>query len=364
MSSDPQSAIAEHMTTALSTLPAMFDEMRDAPPIVRPSRFWEYLNELNLQQLSAEGFEEFKRTVNRNYFQFQLSAAQSQYLAVARAWVRPRPRFAVLGATLGDPPVPAPELPRRLRQAMGQKAYAVYLALLWEYVRGRDRFGLLGRLDEPLLGRPVYIDYRGHRVSEDLCNSVLEFTAVIEALPAQPAVASAIELGAGYGRLAWVFLAAMPELRYTVVDIPPALAIAERYLSTLFANRRVFGFRRFTSYADIADEFEAAQIAFLTPNQLELLPPQGANLFLNVSSLHEMRPDQIEHYFGVITTHCSGYFYTKQWERSVNEPDAVVISHDDYPVPAAWEVVFDRRHPVQVQFFEAFYRLRVAARDV
>ncbi len=340
----------------LAKLPTMLDEIREAPPIVRPSRYWEYLNELNLGQLAEDGFDEFKRTINTNYFQFQIVALRSpQYRAVTRAWLR-HPRVAVFGARLAERLVDSSGPIARM-----DKTYAFYLALLWEYVHRRDRRRLLLQLEEPLLGHPVYIDYRGRRVSEDLCNSVLEFTAITEAIPADEPIGSVIELGAGYGRLAWVFLTVLHDVRYLVVDIPPALAIAEQYLSTLFADRRVFGFRHFDSYADVADELQAAQLVFLTPNQLDLLPPQQVDLFVNVSSLHEMRPDQIEHYFDAIGTHCAGRFYTKQWQRSINEFDDLVVSHDDYPVPPGWQVVFDRTHPVQVEFFEALYKLNEAS---
>ncbi len=346
--------------TGLAKLPTMLDEISEAPAIVRPSRYWEYLNELNLGQLADDGFDEFKRTINTNYFQFQIVAPRSpQYRAVTRAWLR-HPRAAVFGARLAEQLVD-PSGPVGRMGAVRNKTYALYLALLWEYVHGRDRRQLLQQLEEPLLGHPFYIDYRGRRVSEDLCNSVLEFTAITEALPADEPVGSVIELGAGYGRLAWVFLTVFRDVRYVVVDIPPALAIAEQYLSSLFADRSVFGFRHFDSFADVADELHSAQIVFLTPNQLDLLPPQRADLFVNVSSLHEMRPDQIEHYFAAIETHCAGHFYTKQWQRSVNEFDDLIVSHDDYPVPAGWHVVFDRTHPVQVEFFEALYRLSEAS---
>jgi len=345
------------MESGLAKLPSMLDELRQAPPVVQPSRFWEHLTELNLRQLEDDGFDEFKRTINRNYFQFQVVGARSpQYRAVLRAWLA-HPRPGVFAARLAEPLEFPTEHLSRSGRALANKTYAVYLALLWEYVHGRDRRNVLAQLQEPLLGHPVYIDYRGRRVSEDLCNSVLEFTAMTESLPAGESIGSVIELGAGYGRIAWVFLSAMPEVRYVVVDIPPALAVAERYLSSLFADRRVFGFRHFDGFAEVADEFDAAQIAFLTPNQLDLLPPQGADLFVNVSSLHEMRPDQIEHYFSAIQTHCAGRFYTKQWQRSINEHDGLVVSHDDYPVPPGWQVVFDRQHPVQVDFFEALYEL-------
>jgi len=164
-------------------------------------------------------------------------------------------------------------------------------------------------------------------------------------------------LGGGYGRLAWVVLSALPDVRYVAVDIPPALAIAQRYLSELLPERKIFEFRHFDSYEEVSEEMEAADVVFLTPNQLDLIPPQGVDLFINVSSLHEMRPEQIAHYLGEIDRHCAGRFYSKQWQRSVNEHDGLVISHDDYPIPAGWRTVYDRPHPVQVKFFEALYEV-------
>ncbi len=343
--------------TGIAKLQAMLEEIRQAPEIVQPSRFWEYLTELNLRQLADDGFAEFKRTINRNYFQFQLADPRSrQYRAVARAWLR-QPRAAVFGARLAE----RLTFPGGIGRIVGNRTTALYMALLWEYVHRRDRRGVLEQLEEPLLGHPVYIDYRGRRVSEDLCNSVLELTAITDAVPADEPIRSVIELGAGYGRVAWAFLSVLPGVRYVLVDIPPALAIAEQYLSMLFADRPLFGFRHFDNYADVAEELQAAQIVFLTPNQLDLLPPQQADLFVNISSLHEMRPEQIKHYFAAIETHCTGHFYTKQWQRSVNEHDGMVVSHDDYPLPTGWQVVFDRQHPVQVEFFEALYRLGPAS---
>jgi len=349
--------VSEQPTGGLAKLPAMLAEMEAAPAIVRPSQFWEHYTALNLEQLERKGFDEFKRTINRNYFQFQLTDPRApQYRALIAAWLR-RPTPAVLRAKLDAPLALEPEVVGRLGEGFANKAYAVYLALLWEYVKRRDRAGLLERLDEPLVGHPVHITYRGHRVSEDLCNSTLELTAILEGLSAGERPRTVVELGSGYGRLAWLVLTVLPDARYMLVDIPPALAVAEEYLTTLFSDRRTFGFRHFDAYDEVAGELDVAQLAFLTPNQLDLLPPQEADLFVNVSSLHEMRPEQIEHYFSAISTHCAGHSYSKQWTRSVNEPDGVIITHDDYPVPDRWDVIFDRTHPVQVEFFEALYRV-------
>ena len=58
-----------------------------------------------------------------------------------------------------------------------------------------------------------------------------------------------------------------------------------------------------------------AAIIFLTPNQLELLPDKSIDLFVNISSFHEMRMDQIKYYFGEIDRLTRRYFYFKQWKK-------------------------------------------------
>lgn len=74
-----------------------------------------------------------------------------------------------------------------------------------------------------------------------------------------------------------------------------------------------------------------------------------------------MRPAQIAYYLGQIDVHCGGHFYTKQSIESKNPYDGVIIRREDYPIPATWSAVFDRRHPVQTQFFEALYRVGAAS---
>ena len=46
----------------------MFKEFPKFKEEILPSRYWEELNSKNLEQLADSGFENFKRTVARNYF--------------------------------------------------------------------------------------------------------------------------------------------------------------------------------------------------------------------------------------------------------------------------------------------------------
>jgi putative sugar O-methyltransferase len=347
--------------SALTDIRAMWAEMQQSAPIVQPSNYWQTLNDHNVRQLDDEGFSRFKRTVNQNYFSWTPhTLLDDQLRAMALSWLR-RPHAAVVGARLGD--VSTLEAgthrvnPFRTRRA--RRIHALFLALLWEYVRRRDARGILTCLEEPELGDPVVVRYRGRRISQDLCNSVHELYSATAALPdGRPCPGGVLELGGGYGRVAWVFLETFPQARYILCDIPPALAIAQQYITTLFPDRGTFRFRHFDSCDEVADELAAAQIAFLTPNQLELLAPLGVSLFVNISSLHEMRPDQIAHYLGQVDRHTDGFFYTKQWERWHNTEDDIVIGRADYPIPASWRTLYEHRHPIQRAFFHGLYATR------
>lgn len=353
----PTTPIPDGPVPGTGNLQAMFDELEAAPEIYRPTEFWRQFAELHLQQLNEDGFDRFKQTINRNYFQFQLTnPLHTQARLMWSKWLR-KPSVAPLRVKY-TPGCQLPLAEVKLGRRARRWTYARYLALLSDHVRTLDRELLLDKLDEPMTGHPVCVDYRGRRTSEDLCNSVLEYTAMRDALPAGSLEnATVIELGSGYGRLGWVFLSVLPSVRYVFVDIPPALAVAEEYLATCFPDRKIFGFRHFENADEVAAELEQAQIVFLTPNQLDLLPELKADLFINVSSLHEMVQEQIDHYFDVIADHTKGHFYSKQWIRSINAADDVVIERDRYPVRKEWNTVFDRTHPVQQAFFEALYDL-------
>jgi len=352
---------ATDTASALEGIGEMWAEMERAPTIVQPSHYWRTLNDHNLRQLDDEGFARFKRTVNQNYFSWTPhTLLDRQLLAMLVGWLR-HPEPAVATARLGDVTTleAGTERSNPFANARARHIHGLFLALLWEYVRRRDVRDILTRLEEPLLGDPVVAAYRGRRISQDLCNSVHELYAATAALPGgKPGPGGVLELGGGYGRVAWAFLEEFPQARYILCDIPPALAIAQQYLTTVFAERRAFRFRHFDDAAEVADELAASQIAFLTPNQLGLLEPLGVSLFLNISSLHEMRPEQIAHYLSQVDRHTDGCFYTKQWETWHNTEDDIVIGRADYPIPAGWRTIYERRHPIQRTFFHALYDTR------
>lgn len=333
--------------------------LQDVPEIYQPSPFWLDLAATGMKQLEATGFENFKRTVNTRYFNWRLlGITRHQLLAVGAQWLA-HPGTAVLGARFPAPRAAIAD-PAASFNPLAAWIYKTYVAMYADVLARQDTRGLLRTIEEPALGNPFLVQHKGMNVSQDLCNSVHELYSLLgpEGLPGQaPEPAAFAEVGAGYGRLAYVVLKAVPSASYCIIDIPPALYVAQRYLTTLFPELPAFRFRPFRTYAEVAAEFESSQLRFLAPHQLELLPARSFDYFINISSFHEMTVAQVLNYFALVDRTCRGRLYTKQWRVSRTQVNGCTLREHDYPVPATWRTVFHRRHPIQRMFFDALYEV-------
>jgi len=334
------------------TLDEMFSELEKASSIYQPSKFWQDLNKIHIEQLSSKGLDNFKRSVNLRYFNWNT-------LGIIRHQLRPT--FAELFRGNFHPLFRSKFINRK-NKVRGLKnfnffsaaIYKIYVAFLFDYVRRGDKLGVLDKIEEPTIGNPFIIKYKERLISQDLCNSVLEFYSIVESGDSLPSRIA--EIGAGYGRLAYIFLKTLPESSYCVIDIPPALYIAQEYLSKIFPKDKIFFFRPFKSFEEIKNEFESARIRFLMPHQIEYLPERSFDAVASISSLHEMDREQIKNYIYQVERLIPKYFYTKQWRKS-RVKDNNFIKEDEYPIPENWRVVYQRRHPIQRMFFEALYRI-------
>lgn len=329
---------------------AMFKCLATGPSVYLPSAFWTKFNQKDIALLNAEGFKNFKRTIALNYFTWMVRPWSTQFRFLM---LRTRPADwpgIVNGAWRQDKNLPF--------DRFTQTAFAIFSKMLWRYAERRDYAHLLAETEEPAFGNPFSLYLNGRLISQDLANSCLEYYAIRDGFtfPAdrRPTI---LELGAGYGRTAYFILTAQPACRYFIVDIPPALFVAQRYLSAVFKDRKVFKFRPFRSFDEVKEELRQADLAFLLPHQAEMLPYGLFDLCINISSLHEMKREQIQAYFQMIDRLTSGYFYTKQWKVSLNLFDKLTITETEYPVPRRWRAVYHRTPVVHRKFFEAMYKI-------
>lgn len=336
-------------------LDAMLKDLRVAPRIYHPSKFWIHLNEEHTKILSNLGFKNFKRSVNLRYFNWGILGIIAHGMS---------PLIDCLLKNNYSPFISGKfenynsleSLSVRHFNKLTAYLYKTYVCALFDYVSLSDKYGVLDKLSEPTFGNPFIIKYKGQIISQDLCNSAHEFNCITNSADAGR-IRNVVELGAGYGRTAYVFLKTLPQINYTIIDIPPALCIAQGYLSKVFSKEKFFYYRRFKSFSQVKKDFETARIKFLMTDQIELLPKKYFDLSINISSLHEMRRNQIKNYLVQIDKVCKGFFYTKQWYRSFTA-DNSHIKQQEYPIPNNWKLVYSRYpHPIQRWFFDALYKI-------
>ena len=312
------------------------------------SSAWGILNRKNLDQLLTDGYNNFKRTIALNYFTFPVQAGDPQIIALeAKLDSNSVETCWRLAQNLPDDPT---------LRITDQLHYRYFVFLLWMYARQIDRFNVLSRLSEPREGNPIIFPFEGHQASQDLANSLIEYYSMREGLSFD-SINKVLEIGGGYGRDAQVVLEAHPHIQYTLIDIPPALYVAQRYLSSVFRDRSIFHVRDFRTYHDVRSEIEGASIVFLLPHQLAKMPDGYFDLTVNISSFGEMSRQQIDDYFAEIARTTSGWLYVKQWKESKNPFDGLVITEADYPWREHWKKLYSRTCAVQSQFFEALYEI-------
>ena len=130
--------------------------------------------------------------------------------------------------------------------------------------------------------------------------------------------------------------------------------MAQWYLSKALPDAKIWAYREFDDFADVAEEFEAADLIFLLPHQIEMIPDDYIDFFANISSLHEMQRDQIAHYVDQIgrCVRPGGHFYLKAWKVSRATIPGGPLTFEDYGLDG-WTEVYQRTARIHTEFFEA-----------
>src|SRR5258705_10071384 len=111
----------------MTRIEEMISAMANARPEVLPSRFWQDLNQKNLDQLHRQGYENFKQTVATNYFTWLTNLRYDWQLRYFLRTLSPfRSAAALWRAFLG------PRHP--YFSALQSLSYNVLTSLFWSYV--------------------------------------------------------------------------------------------------------------------------------------------------------------------------------------------------------------------------------------
>lgn len=297
--------------------------------------YWARLGAKHVALIATHGIEHFKRTINFEYAQWAVGTWRHDFIRslVADLARRGRPPLGLLARydardvehVVWEANGPA-ELPRL-------RAFAAYVGLLWQLARTRDRLGCL-ELEEPRVGNPLPVWYFGRLISVDLAMCAHDLNTIAGIIDLAR-VRRVMEIGAGYGRMAQVLTRLRPEVEYTIVDIPPAIAVSKFYLSR------------------VAPE---AKVRFLLPQELKTLAAGSFDLAVNISSFDEMPAAFSVPYLHEIDRAVEGLLYLNGWPYSSSRGEGR-LGLEELPYPARWRRVLSRRHPATPVFVEKAFRL-------
>lgn len=227
----------------------------------------------------------------------------------------------------------------------------------WKAIEERDTLGLLQRLEEPEVGRGDTVNVHGRRVTMDLLQSIDEFYRIKDAMGFDvndPIVFC--EIGAGYGRVPYVALRAMPNARYFIFDLPESLLLSQYYLTTLFPSSSALLYPESSERG--RDAWKTARLAFGLPDQIRELEPKSVDVVLNIYSFMEMSTEQVKAYFDAIERLDPQGLYIKQHKHEVNLLEQSLLTNELYPVRPSWKPVYEGTSVLYEDVFEAVYRIR------
>jgi SAM-dependent methyltransferase len=195
------------------------------------------------------------------------------------------------------------------------RAYAFWCGLIWQYAALYDKLDCL-RLPEPSFGTPMPVWLHGRLISQDLALAALNINVIARSVPLDN-VRNVLEIGAGYGKLAYVFTSLFPNVEFTIADISPALAVSKSYLAAVVKGKK---------------------LRFVLPHELDAMLDDTFDLVINVSSLDEMPPSVQDRYLERIDRLCRGHLYLAGYSRHLGDRIGLSELHYD----PRWIALYDK----------------------
>ncbi len=219
----------------------------------------------------------------------------------------------------------------------------MFKSAMWQYynhVKNKDKLNLLDTIIEPSLGNPELFEIDGHKLTMDLLQSIDEFYAITSFAKVKLNDSIVVcEVGGGYGRLAHVFLQAMPNSRYILVDLPQSLIVAYYYLSQL-CQKEIYPYGISRTFKTIdRSTVLGKRITFLLPHQLEQVAKGTIDIYPNTYSFQEMTPDIVRGYFTSFSRIGGRAIYLKNRVVEHNKSDGISFALSDYPLAVGMKVI-------------------------
>ena len=125
----------------------MFEYLREGRREVQPAILWDRLNKKNMEQLSRYGYENFKRTIAKNYFTWSLISPWNPQAIFLIKHVK-------LTTTIKNIFKTFILLKHKYLTLIESLVISFLTLMVWEYAKKNDDESILEKIEEPKIGNP------------------------------------------------------------------------------------------------------------------------------------------------------------------------------------------------------------------
>ena len=206
---------------------------------------------------------------------------------------------------------------------------------LWKNLSGKTAD--IKSLTSPDIGNPFgyYIDGNFIKTGSDYQHY---YASVIDRLTKSTERRLVVELGGGYGGMAYYLIRDGVNLTYVDYDLPENLALASFYLLSAFPDKKILLFGE----EPVPDSRLSEYDVVLMPNfEIEKMSDLCADMVFNSYSLAEMSSEAVSNYISIFNRIAKKYiFHVNHTRNSLVSAEDFGVDHHQfgliYKIPALW----------------------------
>ena len=179
----------------------------------------------------------------------------------------------------------------------------------YDNVSLRDTNHLLEKVEDSKVGNPVGFNKNGKFYTRQFLNEIYQIFFIEKQIKFEN-IDSIIEVGAGIGLKANISLTVNSKLKYYLIETPPALYIAQKYL--IANNHRVLTYeeiknRNIKNIKDInINDYDAVCLA---PWMMDILQNNKFDMLINEHSFTRLEPEIIKDYLKILSVNIKKIIY-------------------------------------------------------
>ena len=239
----------------------------------------------------------------------------------------------------------------------------ILIFLLYENIKKKEVFKQFNKIQERKKKSDQIkpsLNINEHSLSQDDLNSLFEFEKIQELIDSLKVKKKHfLEIGSGAGRTTQTILSLIENIKYIVADIPPALNLSFKNISTMFPDKKVSFAFQISNQKDLLKAIEENDVIYIFPHQIDYLPNKYFDISIAIDCLHEMEEKIVEKYI-LNFERVSQCLYFKVWEYA-GLPNSFykkysVHNKRDYFIKNEWKEVFKERCIFPSNYYQLGYK--------